>query len=67
MTATAMLMREVVTLPQECVEEVLDYTIFLIRRRGVEPARESKISIESAYGIFKGIDPHFERDEEDRV
>jgi hypothetical protein len=65
MTATAMLMREVETLPQECVEEVLDFTIFLKRRRGVEPSR--KISIESAYGIFKGIDTHFERDEEDRV
>jgi hypothetical protein len=67
MTATAMLMREVETLPQECVEEVLDFTIFLKRRRGVESAKASNISIENAYGIFKGIDPHFERDEEDRV
>jgi hypothetical protein len=65
MTATAMLMKEIETLPQDCVEEVLDFTIFLKKRKCIEPPR--RISIEDAYGIFKGIDTHFERDEEDRV
>jgi hypothetical protein len=51
MTTATMLMREIETLPDESVAEVL----------------ENKISIEDAYGIFKGIDTHFEREEEDRV
>jgi hypothetical protein len=50
MTTATMLMREIETLPDESVAEVL----------------ENKISIEDAYGIFKGIDTHFEREEEDR-
>jgi len=65
MTATAMLMKEIETLPEESVTEALDFIIFLKKRRKEKSA--SKISIEDAYGIFKGIDTHFEREEEDRI
>jgi hypothetical protein len=43
-----MLMREIETLPDESVAEAL----------------ENKMSIEDAYGIFKGMDTHFEREED---
>ena len=35
MTTTAMLMKEIESLPQECVEEVFDFTIFLKRRKQI--------------------------------
>jgi hypothetical protein len=65
MTTTAMLMKEIETLPEESVSEALDFIIFLKRKKYTKQTK--KISIEDAYGIFKGIDTHFERDEEDRV
>ena len=65
MTTTAMLIKEIETLPLEFVEEVLDFTLFLKKRRNIEQIK--KISIEDAYGIFKGINTHFEREEEDRI
>ena len=66
MTIAAMLMKEIETLPEEFAAEVLDYTIFLKKRKNLEKSA-GKISIEDAYGIFKGIDTHFKRDEEDRI
>jgi len=60
-----MLMREIETLPEESMAEALDFIVFLKKRRVVKQAK--KISIADAYGIFNGIDTHFERDEEDRV
>jgi len=65
MTTTAMLMKEIESLPQECIEELLDFTIFLKKRKNIEQTK--KISIEDAYGIFHGINTHFEREEEDRI
>jgi len=65
MTATTLLMKEIETLPEESVVEVLDFVVFLKKRRNSTQIK--KISIENAYGIFKGIDTHFERDEDDRV
>jgi hypothetical protein len=65
MTATAMLMKEIETLPEESVAEALDFIVFLKKKKNAK--QTSKISIEDAYGIFKGIDTHFDRDEEDRV
>jgi hypothetical protein len=66
MTSTAILIKEIETLPEESVAEVLDFTIFLKRRKNLE-RQANRISIEDAYGIFKGIDTHFEREEEDRT
>ncbi|MDR1829788.1 MAG: DUF2281 domain-containing protein [Candidatus Fibromonas sp.] len=66
MTAAAMLIKEIETLPEESVAEVLDFTIFLKRRKNLEKP-VTRISIENAYGIFKGINTHFEREEEDRI
>jgi len=65
MTATALLMKEIETLPEESVGEVLDFVVFLKKRRNTTQTK--KISIEDAYGIFRGIDTHFERDEDDRI
>jgi len=66
MTTSAMLIQEIETLPEEVATEVLDFVVFLKKRRKISKTT-NKISIEDAYGIFKGIDTHFERDEEDRV
>jgi len=67
MTTSAMLMQEIETLPEEAATEVLDFVVFLKKRRKMAKTAANGISIENAYGIFKGIDTHFERDEEDRV
>ena len=42
MTATAILMKEIESLPQECVEEVLDFTIFLKRRKHIGQVAETE-------------------------
>ena len=65
MSATAMLMKEIETLPLEYVEEVLNFTLFLKKRKNIE--KVNKISIEDAYGIFKGINTNCEREEDDRI
>ena len=64
MVAAATLMKEIETLSEESVAEALDFIVFL---KSKEKPRATKMSIEDAYGIFKGIDTHFEREEEDRV
>ncbi|GBU22336.1 hypothetical protein R80B4_02243 [Fibrobacteres bacterium R8-0-B4] len=65
MTTAAMRMKEIETMPEESMAEVLDLIVSLKKRRSLKQTR--KISIDEAYGIFKGIDTHFERDEKDRV
>ena len=66
MTTTALLLREVEAMPEERVAQVLDFAKFLSSKQ--TPAGPHKVtSIKDAYGIFKGIDTHFERDEDDRV
>jgi len=42
MTAAAILMKEIESLPQEYVEEVLDFTIFLKRRKHIGQAAETE-------------------------
>jgi hypothetical protein len=53
MTTTTMLMKEIETLPEESMAE------------DIEIPKPKRISIKDAYGIFNGIDTHFERDEEE--
>jgi hypothetical protein len=65
MTTSALLLKEIEALPEETVVEVLDFARFL--RSKQTPAKPCGIAIKDAYGIFKGIDTHFERDEDDRV
>ena len=64
MAMTATLMKEIEKLPDDFAAEVLDFIVFL---KSKEKPKTGKIPIESAYGIFKGIDTNFEREEEDRV
>jgi len=68
MAATAVLMQEIETLPEESVVEVLDFIVFL-KNKSFETPKPKRISIEDAHGIFrdlKGMDTTIERDE-DRV
>jgi hypothetical protein len=68
MTAAAMLMREIETLPEESIVEALDYIIFL-KSKPFEVSKPRRISIEDAHGIFKdlkGMDTTIER-EDDRI
>jgi len=68
MTAAAMLVKEIETLPEESVAEALDFIIFL-KNRPFEVSKPRRIPIEEAYGIFrdlKGMDAAIER-EEDRI
>jgi hypothetical protein len=66
MTVATTLIKEIETLPEESMAEALDFIASLKKRSGVKQTRKIS-SIEDAYGIFKGIDTHFERDEEDRI
>jgi len=67
MTTTAILLREIETMPEAAAAEVLDFAMFIkSRHTPVQPIRTVP-KIKDAYGIFKGIDTHFERDEDDRV
>ena len=65
MTTAALLLREVEAMPEEKAAQVLDFARFLRSKQA--PARPNDgIAIKDAYGIFKGIDTHFERDEDNR-
>ena len=66
MLAVKEVFSEIETLPKEYLPEVLDFVVFLKKRKKTAKSL-NKISIEDAYGIFKGIDTRFEREEEDRV
>ena len=66
MTTTALLLREIEAMPEERAVEMLDFAMFL-KSRQTSPQPHKVTSIKDAYGIFKGIDTHFERDEDDRV
>ena len=72
MTATAQLLREIETMPETAAAEVLDFAMFIKNKHvgtGKLPVPKTKgrIATKDAYGIFKGINTHFERDEDDRV
>jgi hypothetical protein len=74
MTSTAILLREIETMPEEAAAEVLDFAMFIKRKHTpVQPLRTVNLNvpaIKDAYGIFKelkGIDTTIIRDEEDRI
>ena len=74
MTTSAILLRELETMPEEVAAQVLDFTMFIKSRhtspQPIKTARTSVPSIKDAHGIFKdlkGMDTTIERDEEDRV
>jgi len=69
MTATAQLLREIETMPEETVVEVLDFAMFLKGKQTLSKQLH-RIATKDAYGIFKdlkGMDTTIERDEEDRM
>jgi hypothetical protein len=74
MTATAILKREIETMPEEAAIEVLDFAMFIKGRHTLaQPTGTVNLNvpmIKDAYGIFKelkGMDTTIERDEEDRI
>jgi hypothetical protein len=71
MTTAALLLREIETMPEETAAQVLDFAKFLkSKHTPAQPVGTANLTvpaIKDAYGIFKGIDTHFERDEEDRI
>jgi hypothetical protein len=67
MTTSALLLREIEALPEETAVEVLDFAKFLRSKQTIGSVKSTVPAIKDAYGIFKGIDTHFERDEDDRV
>ena len=69
MTTTAILFKELETLPEGAAVEVLDFVMFMKKKHNSEQ-QNKRISIKDAYGIFKdlkGVDTTIERDEEDRI
>ena len=71
MTTTALLLREIETMPEETAVEVLDFAMFLKNKQtSLKQVGTGKLPVpktKDANGIFKGINTHFERDEDDRV
>jgi hypothetical protein len=71
MTTAAALLREIKTMPEEAAAQVLDFAMFIKSKhtsaQSVGTVKLTAPMIKDAYGIFKGIDTHFERDEDDRV
>ncbi|MDR2575839.1 MAG: DUF2281 domain-containing protein [Treponema sp.] len=71
MTTAALLLREIEAMPEETAVQVLDFAKFLrSKHTSVQLERTANLTvpeIKDAYGIFKGINTHFERDEDDRV
>ena len=55
-----MLMKEIESLPQECVEEVFDFTVFLKRRKQIGQAAETNDDDYSAE--WEAEDPFFNRE-----
>jgi hypothetical protein len=66
MTANATLLKEIETMPEETAVELLDFAKFLKGKQTLSK-QPHRIATKDAYGIFKGINTHFERDENDRV
>jgi hypothetical protein len=69
MTVATTLIKEIETLPEESVAEVIDFIVFL-KNKSFEACKPKRISTKDARGIFKdlkGMDTTIERDEEDRI
>ena len=74
MTTTAMLLREIETMPEAAAAQVLDFAMFIkgrhIQAQPVRTGNSAVPMIKDAYGIFKdlkGMDTTIERDDEDRI
>jgi hypothetical protein len=80
MTATALLLREIETMPEKEAAQVLDFAMFIKGKHfSARPSFSDNVTvpqitpvpmIQDAYGIFKdlkGMDTTIERDEEDRI
>jgi len=65
MVTTATLIKEIESLPEKSVAEVFDFVLFL--RTRIPVIEFEKPKVKSMYGAFSGLDPSFEREEEDRV
>jgi len=68
MNTTAILIKEIETMPEEAAVQVLDFVMFLKNRHSL-PQSPNSISIKDAFGIFKdlkGKDTVIERDD-DRI
>jgi hypothetical protein len=65
MTATAMLMKEIEALPEECAGEVLDFVLFLRAKKANNVPR--KMEVKSMFGVFPGISTDVEREDMDRI
>jgi len=69
MTTTAILMKEIETMPEKVAIDVLNYAMFLKGRQTLTK-QPHRIATKDAYGIFKdlkGMDTTIERNEEDRI
>ena len=69
MTTSAILMREIETMPEIAAVEVLNFAMFLKGKQAFSK-QPHRVAIKDAYGIFKnlkGMDTTIERDEEDRI
>jgi hypothetical protein len=66
MTANALLLKEIETMPEETAVELLDFARFLKGKQTLSK-QPHRIATKDAYGIYKGINTHFERDENDRI
>ena len=69
MTMAALLLKEIETMPEEAVAQVLEFALF-IKGKHTSAQPYHNIAIKDAYGIFKdlkGMDAAIERDEEDRI
>jgi hypothetical protein len=65
MTTTAMLMKEIESLPQECIEELLDFTIFLKKRKNIGQKisfAEPKTKDYAYIAEWETEDPYFDRE-----
>ncbi|MCL2104222.1 MAG: DUF2281 domain-containing protein [Kiritimatiellaeota bacterium] len=65
MTTTALLVKELESLPEAIAEEVLDFVLFL---RTTKTATGVKLpQAKSMFGVFPGIRTDIEREEDNRV
>jgi hypothetical protein len=64
MTTTALLMKEIETMPEEIAGELLDFAMFLRTKKSNNTP--PKVQIKSMFGAFPGIQTDVER-EEDRL
>ena len=65
MVAVTALMKEIETLPEESVAEVLHFAMFLRTQNPI--VKPVNLKVKSLYGTFLDLGSDFEREEEGRV